>query len=96
MKPEENNPKTPVTSPGTIGSANNMKNITITLTRWEAEHVSCLLENNRREGWYSGNQSHYWNRAERIENKIRDGLNSLPHCLPDENTIERDGQVAEH
>ena len=47
-----------------------MKTITITLTLPEADHILYAMEVNQREGWYTGNKAQYWNRHERITDKI--------------------------
>ena len=42
----------------------------ITLTRGELDHVLTVLKDNEREGWYFGNREQYWQRHQRIVQKI--------------------------
>ena len=47
------------------------KNILISFTRSELNHISYLLEMNHRDGVYWGNYDQYQRRAEKIRNKIK-------------------------
>jgi hypothetical protein len=45
-------------------------------TRMEAEHLHYLLFNNKQEGWYCGPREQYWNRHDRILNKLSVGASN--------------------
>ena len=47
------------------------KNILISFTRTELDHLYYLLEMNHRDGVYWGNYDQYQRRAEKIRNKIK-------------------------
>jgi hypothetical protein len=48
-----------------------MKLETITLTDSEIAHILTLINQNEEEGWYFGNKSQYWNRSEKIKDKLK-------------------------
>ena len=47
-----------------------------TFTQVEAEHLHYLLFHNKQEGRYSGPREQYWNRHDRILNKLSVGASN--------------------
>lgn len=51
------------------------------LTKGKIHHLIGLLENNEREGWYSGNEVQYWNRHRELKAELQailKGVNPKP------------------
>lgn len=46
----------------------------IKLTLAECNHINILLDRNIDDGVYSGNKKQYWNRHQRIRNKLEQAL----------------------
>ena len=46
---------------------------TVKLTTSEIDHIFNLIKNNEEEGCYYGNREQYWNRSQRIKEKL-DGI----------------------
>lgn len=44
------------------------------LSKPELNHILGLIEHNEREGWYYSPMGQYWNRSNRIKNKIQSML----------------------
>lgn len=40
----------------------------------EVGHILSLLEQNERDGWYYGNEKHYWKRHESIKKQLTESI----------------------
>jgi hypothetical protein len=49
----------------------------IELNESEIEHILYLIEVNRKEGWFTGNEKRYWRAIRGIEKKMQNPSNTI-------------------